>query len=54
MKTAIKFLQWVTKHCQYIQSNIVEYQGVCYVTYGKPFDEVRSTEDLFNQYLETI
>lgn len=48
---AIMFLEFVCKYCQYIQDNIVEYKGKCYVTFGKPFDDVKSTEDLYYVYL---
>ena len=51
-KIAISFLGWVCENCSRIQDNIVEYKGKMYVTYGKPFDNLKSTSDLFELYLK--
>jgi hypothetical protein len=52
-KIAIDFLKWVCKKCIRIQDNLVEYKGEIYVTYGDPFDNVRSADDLFEKYLKS-
>jgi hypothetical protein len=49
---AIQFLKFICKKCSRLQDNIVIYKDIYYVTYGKPFDDVRSTDDLFELFLK--
>jgi hypothetical protein len=52
-KIAILFLNWICKNTSRIQDNIVEYGGKYYVTYGLPFDDVRSTEELYQAFVDS-
>lgn len=45
------FIEFVCKKCIRIQDNIVSYKGKYYVTYGAPFDDVKSTSALYEIFI---
>ncbi len=50
-KIALLFLEFVCNKCTRIQNNIVSYKGDMYVTYGEPFDDVKSAADLYTKFI---
>ncbi len=53
-QNSINFLKFVAEKCNHVQSNMVSYKDTYYVTYGQPFDDVKSTEELYKLYLKSV